>query len=50
VPAELLKYWNEKTNAALKLVNKVEQPLKEYLKQKSIFLPLDGKTINNQIT
>ncbi len=50
VPPGLFKYWNEKTNAALKLVNKVDQPLKEYLKQKSIFLPLDDKLIKNQIT
>ena len=41
VPAELLKYWEEKTSAALKLVNEVAQPLKDELKQKSIFLPLD---------
>jgi len=39
-PEELRRYWKEKVDAALQLVNKVKQPLKEELKQKSIFLPL----------
>lgn len=41
VPKELKQFWAKKINSALKLVNKVKQPLKEELKQKSIFLPLD---------
>ncbi len=40
VPKELQRFWDEKVSAALKLVNKVEQPLKEALARKSIFLPL----------
>lgn len=41
VPKELKQFWKKKIDSALKLVNKVKQPLKEELKQKSIFLPLD---------
>lgn len=41
VPPELKKFWNDKINAALKLVNKVKQPLKEELKQISVNLPCD---------
>ncbi|MCK9573596.1 MAG: hypothetical protein M0R20_04255 [Candidatus Omnitrophica bacterium] len=40
VPEELRKFWKKKIDAALRLVNEVRQPLKEELKQKSIFLPL----------
>ena len=39
IPEDLQRFWKKKVNAALKLVNKVEQPLKEELKQKSILLP-----------
>lgn len=40
VPKELKKFWEKKIDSALKLVNSVEQPLKEELKQISVFLPL----------
>ena len=43
VPAELARYWKKEVDAALQMVNKVKQPLKEELKQKSIFLPLHEK-------
>ena len=34
---DLKKFWNEKTEDALKYVNKVDQPLKEQLKESSVF-------------
>jgi len=43
VPKKLRQFWSKKINSALKLVNKVKQPLKEELKQKSIFLPLKNR-------
>ncbi|MFA5039291.1 MAG: SET domain-containing protein [Candidatus Omnitrophota bacterium] len=43
---ELKQSWAKKIKAALRLVNKVKQPLKDELKQKSIFLPLDDKWIS----
>lgn len=36
VPQALQKFWKEKTDAALELANKVEQPLKEELKENGI--------------
>jgi SET domain-containing protein len=41
VPNGLREFWQKNIDFALKYVNKVEQPLKEELKQKSIFFPLD---------
>jgi uncharacterized protein len=41
IPEELKEFWQKKIDSALKYVNKVKQPLKEQLKQKSIFLPLE---------
>lgn len=43
VPKKLKQFWEKKIDAALRLVNEVEQPLKKELKQKSIFLPLVWK-------
>ncbi len=43
IPGELKKYWDEKISAALKLVDKVSQPLKEELKQ--IGFPADAKRV-----
>jgi uncharacterized protein len=37
VPKELKQFWEEKINSALKLANKVNQPIKEEIKQKSIY-------------
>ena len=41
VPEKLQQFWLEKINSALKLINNVEQPLKEELKQISVFLPIE---------
>lgn len=45
VPVALSEFWREKTDSALKHVNKVKQPLQEALKQKSIFLPVDANSL-----
>ena len=41
VPEELKSLWKERVDSALRLVNNVEQPLREELKQISVFLPLE---------
>jgi hypothetical protein len=45
IPKELKQFLTKKVNTALKLVNKVKQPLEEELRQKSIFFPFDCKDI-----
>lgn len=42
VPKDLAWFWAERVAPALKRVNEVPQPLKEELKQRSVFLPLAG--------
>jgi hypothetical protein len=41
VPGELKKYWGKKVASALKLANKVKQPLEKDLKENGIVLPLN---------
>jgi uncharacterized protein len=41
ISKELKEFWRKRIDSALKHVNKVKQPLKKELRQKSIFLPLD---------
>ncbi|MDD5021882.1 MAG: SET domain-containing protein [Endomicrobiaceae bacterium] len=48
IPTELKQFWTMRINVALKLVNTVNQPLKEELKQKSIFLSL-GDTLLDKL-
>ena len=40
VPKELKEFWDQKVNSALKLANKVKQPLKQELEDNGIALPL----------
>jgi uncharacterized protein len=40
IPDELARFWTKRVDAALKRVNDVPQPLKEELKERSIFFPL----------
>ncbi|MDD4013729.1 MAG: SET domain-containing protein [Candidatus Omnitrophica bacterium] len=40
VPEELKEFWDKKVNSALKLVNKVKQPLNEALRENGIVLPI----------
>ncbi|MEI7750529.1 MAG: SET domain-containing protein-lysine N-methyltransferase [Candidatus Omnitrophota bacterium] len=40
IPEDLARFWAKRATAALNRVHEVPQPLKEELKQKSIFLPL----------
>jgi len=40
VPKELKEFWGQKVNSALKLANKVKQPLKQELEDNGIALPL----------
>jgi hypothetical protein len=39
VPKKLQQFWKTRINSALKLVNKVKQPLRKELRQESIFFP-----------